>query len=103
MTGGPYAQHGPKLRVIFPGWVGGGNWSTPAFQPDLGYVYVTLQNLGNLDKVVPSAEGGAYRRVGSEAAPPNSGAYFWDGTRRWPCQAPPWAEIVAVNANTGDI
>jgi quinoprotein glucose dehydrogenase len=101
--GGPYAQYGPKLRVIFPGWVGGGNWSTPAFHPDLGYVYVTVQNRGNLNKIVPSPDGTTYRRVGADGAPPNSGGFFWDGDKKWPCQAPPWAEIVAVNANTGDI
>ena len=27
---------------------------------------------------------------------------FWDDNR-YPCQAPPWGELVAVNANTGDI
>ena len=59
--GGPYAQYGPKLRVIFPGWVGGGNWSTPAFNPDLGYIYVTSQDLGNLNKMVPSADGSTYK------------------------------------------
>src|SRR5439155_6115512 len=26
LGGGPYAQYGPKLRVIFPSWIGGGNW-----------------------------------------------------------------------------
>jgi len=103
MTGGPYAQHGPKLRVIFPSWVGGGNWSTPAFKPDLGYVYVTLQNLGNLDKMVASSDGSTFRRISSPDAPRNSGGYFWDGSKHWPCQPPPWAEIVAVNANTGDV
>ena len=36
LGGGPYGQYGPKLRVHFPGWVGGGNWSPPAFNPDSG-------------------------------------------------------------------
>jgi glucose dehydrogenase len=26
LTGGPFAQYGPKLRVIFPSWTGGNNW-----------------------------------------------------------------------------
>lgn len=103
MLGGPYAQHGPKLRVIFPSWVGGGNWSTASYSPQLGYVYVTLQQLANLDKMVPSRRGEGYERVGSEEEPPNTGGYFWDGRKRWPCQQPPWAEIVAVNAHTGEI
>ena len=103
MGGGPYAQYGPKLRVVFPGWVGGGNWSTPAFHQGLGYIYVTLQNRANLNKMVPSADGTTFRRVGSQDAPPNSGGFFWDGRKQWPCQTPPWAEIVAVNVNTGDV
>jgi glucose dehydrogenase len=101
--GGPYAQYGPKLRVIIPGWVGGGNWSTPAFHPGLGYVYVTLQNLANLNKMVPSADGSTFRRVAGDGAPSNTDGRFWDGAKKWPCQQPPWGEIVAVNVNTGDI
>jgi quinoprotein glucose dehydrogenase len=103
MFGGPYAQYGPKLRLIFPGWVGGGNWSPAAYSPDLGYMYVTLQNLANLNKMIPAKDGTGYTRVGSDEAPPNSGGYFWDGKKHWPCQEPPWAEIVAVNAQTGDV
>ena len=101
--GGPYAQYGPKLRVIFPGWTGGGNWNPSAFEPKLGYVYVTFQNLGNLNKMIPSADGTTYKRVGADEAPGNSGGRFWDGGKKWPCQQPPWGEIVAVNVNTGDI
>lgn len=103
LMGGPYAQHGPKLRVVFPSWVGGGNWSTASYSPELGYIYVTLQNLGNLDKVIPKTNGQGYTRVGPDGAPPNTGGYFWDGKKQWPCQQPPWAEIVAVNAHTGDV
>jgi len=103
MGGGPYAQYGPKLRVIFPGWTGGGNWNPSAFEPGLGYVYVTSQDLANLNKMVPSQDGTTYRRVGADDAPGNSGTRFWDGPKKWPCQQPPWGEIVAVNVNTGDI
>ena len=101
--GGPYAQYGPKLRVIFPGWVGGGNWSPPAFNPDLGYIIVTSHDLGNLNKMAPNAAGTSFNRVGPDKAPANLGGRFWDGAKRWPCQTPPWGEILAVNVNTGDI
>ena len=103
LLGGPYAQHGPKLRVVFPSWVGGGNWSTAAYNPELGYVYVTLQNLANLDKMIPTKDGTSYTRVGPDNEPPNLGGYFWDGKKRWPCQEPPWAEIVAVDVNTAEV
>ena len=31
------------------------------------------------------------------------GGRFWDPAKRWSCSEPPWGELVAVNANTGDI
>ena len=31
------------------------------------------------------------------------GGRFWDPRTRYSCVAPPWGELVAVNANTGDI
>jgi quinoprotein glucose dehydrogenase len=31
------------------------------------------------------------------------GGRFWDPNKRWSCAPPPWGELVAVNANTGDI
>ena len=31
------------------------------------------------------------------------GGRFWDASKRWSCTEPPWGELVAVNANTGDI
>jgi hypothetical protein len=33
-------------------------------------------------------------------AAPNEGG---DGERAWPCQKPPWGQLVAVNAASGDI
>ena len=104
MTGGPYAQYGPKLRVIFPGWTGGGNWNGSAFNPDLGYLFVPTQDHGMLNKMVKSTLfENMYVRSGPDNAPPMLGTNFWDGRKGWPCQQPPWGELVAVNANTGDI
>jgi quinoprotein glucose dehydrogenase len=104
MTGGPYAQYGPKLRVIFPGWTGGGNWNGSAFNPDLGYLFMPTQDLGMLNKMVKSTRAeNMYNRVGPDNAPLNLGGNFWDGKKSWPCQQPPWGELVAVNVNTGDV
>jgi quinoprotein glucose dehydrogenase len=104
MTGGPYAQYGPKLRVIFPGWTGGGNWNGSAFNPDLGYLFLPTQDHGMLNKMIKSTLfENMYVRSGPDNAPPMLGTNFWDGRKGWPCQQPPWGELVAVNANTGDI
>ncbi len=102
MTGGPFAQYGPKLRVIFPSWTGGTNWGGGSFDPELGYMFVDTKDLANFNKLTPKANGD-YARVGPDDPVLNMGDYFWDGTKHWPCQTPPWARLIAVNVNTGDI
>ena len=103
LGGGPYAQYGPKLRVIFPSWTGGSNWGGTSFDPELGYLFVNTKSLGNFNKMVKAADGQMWSRVGPDDPPENLGDYFWDGTKQWPCQQPPWGELSAVNVNTGDI
>lgn len=96
VSGGPYTAYGFKnTTVIFSGTIGGGNWGGLAFNPDLGYVFVNTSNLATLGKMVPDAGGEGYR---------NQLAYtrFWDDNK-YPCQQPPWGELVAVDVNTGDI
>jgi glucose dehydrogenase len=104
MTGGPYAQYGPKLCVIFPGWTGGGNWNGSAFNPGLGYLYMPTQDIGMLNKMIKSTTyENMYVRNGPDNAPPMLGTNFWDGRKSWPCQQPPWGELLAVNVNTGAV
>jgi quinoprotein glucose dehydrogenase len=102
MTGGPFAQYGPKLRVIFPSWTGGTNWGGGSFDPSLGYVIVDTKDLGMFSKLVPDGNGD-YTRVGPDNPPADIGDYFWDGKKQWPCNQPPWARLMAVNVNTGEI
>jgi quinoprotein glucose dehydrogenase len=102
MTGGPFAQYGPKLRVIFPSWTGGTNWGGGSFDPKLGYLFVDTKDLANFNKLVPDGKGD-YTRESPDNAPPRLGDYFWDGQKGWPCQQPPWARLIAVNVNTGEI
>jgi glucose dehydrogenase len=89
----PYAYTG--MSVVFSGTVGGGNWGGVAFNPPLGLIFVNTSNLATIGRMVPDAGGEGYR---------NEFAYtrFWDNNK-YPCQQPPWGELVAVNANTGDI
>jgi quinoprotein glucose dehydrogenase len=103
MTGGPFAQYGPKLRVIFPSWTGGNNWGGTSFDPQLGYMFVNTKSLANFSKMIPTTDGKGFVRVGPDDPPMNLGDYFWDGTKHWPCQQPPWGELSAVNVNTGEI
>jgi quinoprotein glucose dehydrogenase len=89
----PYAYNG--MSVVFSGTIGGGNWGGVAFNPPLGLIFVNTSNLATIGRMVRDPGGEGYR---------NEFAYtrFWDNNK-YPCQQPPWGELVAVNANTGDI
>ena len=102
MTGGPFAQYGPKLRVIFPRWTGGTNWGGGSFDPDSGLYLCRYQRSGQFQQTCQAARW-IVPRVGPDNPPANIGDYFWDGTKHWPCQQPPWARLIAVNVNTGEI
>jgi glucose dehydrogenase len=93
---GPYTPYGfDRTAVVFSGTIGGGNWGGLAFNPPLGLIFVNTSNLATIGRMVPDPGGEGYR---------NESAYtrFWDDNK-YPCQQPPWGELVAINANTGDV
>ncbi len=102
---GPYTPYSSKeFRIIFPGQQGGPNYGGVAVDPKLGYVFVNSRNVAGMGRLDKSAEGDqvAYRRY-SPLGRGTFNARFWDPKTQMPCQQPPWAELMAVNANTGDI
>ena len=107
---GPFTPFGAdpnKMAIVSPGREGAANWSGTAFSPKLDYIFGTTDfntaQIGHLvkrDKELPS--GGFY-----EKEYPGGGirynTRYWDPKTGWSCLNPPWAEIFAVNARTGDI
>jgi quinoprotein glucose dehydrogenase len=117
--------------VVFPGAVGGGNWQGVAFNKPLGLIITNVMNAGQWGHLQEGARGRGGRRGaapegeadagdipargerGPGAAPaaigPSlnkvtpEGGRFWDPQHNYGCAAPPWGELIAVNANTGDI
>ena len=102
---GAYTPYSSKeYRVLFPGQVGGPNYGGVAVDPKLGFVFVNTRELGGMGRLDKSAAGDevAYRR----SSPLGRGTYyarFWEPAKQMPCQQPPWAQLTAVNANTGDV
>jgi glucose dehydrogenase len=107
---GPFGVYGDDpntMAVIFPGREGAGNWGGVAFDPHLGYLFgTTAFNAGQIGRLVkldqPNPRGGPYDKSFPNGPSPYQ-SRFWDPTNGWPCIKPPWAEIFAVNAKTGDI
>jgi glucose dehydrogenase len=102
---GPYTPYSSKeFRIIFPGQQGGPNYGGVSIDPRLGYVFVNVRNVAGMGRMDPSKAGDqvAYRRF-SPLGPGSVNARFWDPAAQLPCQSPPWAELMAVSANSGDI
>ena len=102
---GPYTPYSSKeFRIIFPGQQGGPNYGGMAVDPGLGYVFLNVRNTGGMGRMEKTKDGDqvAYRRV-SPLGAGSVNARFWNPAKQMPCQQPPWAELIAVNANTGDL
>jgi glucose dehydrogenase len=110
----------PKSAIQFPGGSGGINWGGTAADPKTGYVFLNTHDgalIGWLEKRKPGANYG--RLTEGSNQPYDRGSVDGPGPYHvfsatvkdaggktlgiWPCQKPPWARLIAVNANTGDI
>ena len=103
------------LRIQFPGNHGGVNWGGTSFDPQLGYLFANLNELGQISglrdhdpKNGPAMANGQGNRVdpdGPYEGMPGGGRFSVEGsgTQQLPCQQPPWGELAAVNVNTGEI
>ena len=114
--GGPYLPPAyNRLRVQFPGNHGGVNWGGTSFNPQLGYLFINSNELGQLSgqKDHDPASGRALAKgVGNRVDPegpvegvPGGGRLSIPGvgsSQQMPCQQPPWGELTAVNVNTGE-
>jgi quinoprotein glucose dehydrogenase len=103
----------PFSTILFPGSIGGANWGGTAADPTTGYVFVNTNDEASIGWVEKAPEGGRspYRR--NSIVGPTSRFQWKEGDPRtgnimggehgWLCNRPPWGNLVAVNARTGDI
>ena len=118
---GPFTPYGFRepgseapSAIVFPGSIGGANWGGTAADPTLGYIYVNTMDEGSFGWIEEEpGYPGHYRRNSihgplsrfwwHETAADSGGNALSGGESAWPCNKPPWARLVAVNAATGDI
>jgi quinoprotein glucose dehydrogenase len=115
--GGPYLPPAfNRLRVQFPGNHGGVNWGGVSFNPELGYLFVSTSELGQVSGLrerEPGATGPARGAgVGNRVHPdgpyesvPGGGRFSITqpgSTQQLPCHQPPWGQLTAVNVHTGE-
>ena len=111
--GGPYLPVSyNRLRLQFPGNHGGVNWGGTSFNPELGYLFVNTNEMGQLSGLKdrdPNARGPAQANGVGNRVDPNGpyegfagGGRFKDRASNMMCQQPPWGQLTAVNVNTGE-
>ena len=92
----------PRTTLNFPGGVGGPNWGGVAFDPNSDYLFVVTQNVGALGWMVEAGDDAPLPYEKAAPRPASFDVAVGDGPRL-PCQKPPWGELIAVEAATGDI
>ena len=114
--GGPYLPVSyNKLGARFPGNHGGVNWGGVSFNPQLGYLFINSNDLGQITGIKDhdmSAGRAIGRGMGNRVDPDGpyegigGGRFSIPGrngsTQQLPCQQPPWGQLTAVNVNTGE-
>jgi quinoprotein glucose dehydrogenase len=97
---GMYTPAGLEPTLMFPGYHGGGNWSSASYDPATGFLYVNMNEDGAIGQMNPQPPGSPipYIRRGRF----EEYAWFRDKNNR-PCQQPPWGTLTAVDLKNGDI
>ena len=103
-TEGPYTPMPLEGNaLLFPSTLGGGNWGGFSVDPGLRYLFTNVMNIGQWGHMEkredPKTAEVTYQRTSALG----TYARFWNPANRIPCTNPPFGELVAVNAATGDI
>jgi len=93
---GPYTPYGMVPSLVFPSSEGGGSWSGASYDPTRHLIFVNTRSLGTAGELRPSMSSGVLPSFGKVKLP-------FDDPEGYPCSAPPWGELMAINADTADI
>jgi glucose dehydrogenase len=91
--GTPYSM---VPTLVFPSSTGGGTFAGATYDPNLNYIFVNDKELGTIAMLTPQLSSNMFESLAKSKIP------FVD-QNGYPCSAPPWGELMAVNAATGGI
>ena len=103
-TEGPYTPMPlDGNALLFPSTLGGGNWGGFSMDPGLGYLFTNVMNIGQWGHMEKRADPKTREVTYQRTSAFGTYARFWNPANRIPCTNPPFGELVAVDAATGDI
>ncbi len=103
----------PSLEgsILYPGNLGGSNWSGMAFDSSRGILVVPTNRMSTIVQLIPQAEADAVtdtlRAEGWEVSRQRGTPYYMARTfplspSGLPCDPPPWGTLTAIDLSTGD-
>ncbi len=95
---GPYTPYGMVPSISFPSSTGGASNNGGAFDPGRGMLFATARNVATIGQLSAMLSSDVLPSFGKTKMPFENYVDL-DG---YPCNAPPWAELFGINANTGD-
>jgi len=90
--GGPYSM---VPTLVFPSSTGGGTFAGATYDPHLNYIFVNDKEPGTIAMLTPQLSSNMFESLAKSKIP------FVD-QNGYPCSKPPWGELMAINAATGD-
>jgi quinoprotein glucose dehydrogenase len=100
-TGSLYTPGSDKGSIMLPGYLGGGNWSGAAFDPENGMLYVNANNVPSILQIKKAPD--------SLRSKPGHTDYISTGYHKlvdqngYPAVKPPWGTLNAIDLNKGEI
>lgn len=92
---GEGTPYGMVPSLVFPSSTGGPNPGGATFDPGSNTLFVNSQSLGTIAMLTPAISAGKFETLSKSKIP------FLD-QNGYPCSKPPWGELMAINAATGD-
>lgn len=92
---GEGTPYGMEPSLVFPSSTGGPNPAGVTFDPNSNTIFLNVQNLGTIAMLTPVLSAGKYESLSKSKIP-------FEDQNGFPCSAPPWGELLAIDAATGD-
>ena len=96
LQAGPYTPYSMVPALVFPSSTGGGTFAGATYDPNLNYIFVNDKDLGTIAVLTPQLSSNKFQSLAKSKIP------FVDQDG-YPCSAPPWGELMAIDAASGDI
>ncbi len=93
---GPNTPYLMVPSLVFPSSEGGGSWSGASYDPKLGLILVNTRSLGTMGQLQPTKSSNILDSYAKRKIP-------FEDKDGYPCSAPPWGELMAIDANTADV